>query len=183
MTERTLRDRVMLMLAKARARIFDDTGGFQRVQIEVLKGEVRDDAVRLQEYGFSSHPFAGATALVAFLSGNRSHPVIVALDDAARRKKGLQQGEVIIYDDLGQEVHLTRDGIFVRGAGKPVTITNAEKVRMETPLLEVTGEIRDLCDTGSGQTMSGMRSVYNGHTHPENNIGSTDDPNQKMSGT
>jgi len=170
------------MLAKARARLIDDTGGFQRVQIEVLKGEVRDDAVRLQEYGFSSHPFAGATALVAFLSGNRSHPVIVALDDAARRKKGLRQGEVIIYDDLGQEVHLTRDGIFIRGGGKPVTITNTEKVRMETPLLEVTGEIRDLCDT-AGQTMSGMRSVYNNHTHSENNVGSTNDPNQKMSGT
>jgi phage baseplate assembly protein V len=171
------------MLAKARARLFDDTGSFQRVQLEVLKGEVRDDAVRLQEYGFSSHPFAGATALVAFLSGNRSHPVIVALDDAARRKKGLRQGEVIIYDDLGQEVHLTRDGIVIRAAGMPVTITNAEKVRMETPILEVTGEIRDLCDSGAGQTMSGMRSVFNEHTHPENNVGSTNPPNQPMAGS
>ena len=135
MTDRTLRDRVMLMLAKARARLFDDTGGFQRVQLEVLKGEVRDDAVRLQEYGFSSHPFAGATALVAFLSGNRSHPVIVALDDAARRKKGLRQGEVIIYDDLGQEVHLTRDGIVIRCAGMQRTNANAENVRMNSRFL------------------------------------------------
>ncbi|PND29703.1 baseplate assembly protein, partial [Achromobacter pulmonis] len=76
-------------------------------------------------------------------------------------------------------VHLTRAGIVIDGAGKPVTITNAPKVRAETDLLECTGEIRDRCDSG-GRAMSEMRETYDGHDHPGDSGGTTGKPNQGM---
>ena len=40
---------------------------------------------------------------------------------------------------------------------------NAPKARFEMDL-EVTGQVKDLCDS-SGTTMSAMRLAYNGHRH------------------
>ena len=78
----------------------------------------------------------------------------------------MRGGEVAVHDDLGQKVHLTRDGIVIDGAGLPVLFTNTPNIRMETDQLEVTGEIKDRCDS-TGKTMSGMRQTYNNHHHNE----------------
>jgi len=85
-----------------------------------------------------------------------------------------------VYDDQGQSVTLTRAGIIVNGAGKPITFTNAPKARFEMDI-ESTGEIKDRCDSG-GLAMSAMRVTYNGHTHEENGDGggTTDATTQKM---
>jgi hypothetical protein len=55
----------------------------------------------------------------------------------------------------------------------------AEAVRMETPILEVTGHIIDQAGSG-GFSMAAMRSIYNGHTHTETQ-GTTNPPNEQMS--
>ena len=101
------------------------------------------------------------------------------LSDRRYRLKGLQTGEVAVYDDQGQSVTLTREGIVVDGAGKTITFRNAPKARFEMDL-EVTGQVKDLCDSG-GTTMSAMRLAYNGHRHRENGQGSnTDKPDKAM---
>ncbi|HBD3410308.1 TPA: baseplate assembly protein, partial [Escherichia coli] len=88
-------------------------------------------------------------------------------------------GEVAVYDDQGQSVTLTREGIVVDGAGKTITFRNAPKARFEMDL-EVTGQVKDLCDS-TGTTMSAMRLAYNGHRHRENGQGSnTDKPDKAM---
>ena len=61
-----------------------------------------------------------AEALVVSGSGSRSHPVVIAVDDRRHRPKNLKAGEAIQYDDQGQKVHLTRDGI-VASSPKKVT--------------------------------------------------------------
>jgi phage baseplate assembly protein V len=174
-----LQRRVMLMVTKAVASLIDDAGGLQRLQVTLLANETRGNVPRFQEYGFSAHPLPGATAIVVSISGLRDQPIIIALDDPRHRPRDLKQGEVILYDDLGQSIHLTRDGIVVKGAGKPITLTDTPKVRAETPLFECTGEIKDRCDS-DGVSMSGMRSVYDGHNHGGDSGGLTTDPNQKM---
>ncbi len=84
-----------------------------------------------------------------------------------------------VYDDQGQSVTLTREGIVVDGAGKTITFRNAPRARFEMDL-EVTGQVKDLCDSG-GTTMSAMRLAYNGHRHRENGQGSnTDKPDKEM---
>jgi len=50
---------------------------------------------------------------------------------------------------------------------------------METDQLEVTGEIKDHCDT-DGRTMDEMRTIYDSHTHPGDSGGTTGVPNQGM---
>ena len=106
-----------------------------------------------------------------------SHAVAVTVSDRRYRIRSLKQGEVAIYDDLGQSVTLTRTGIVVNGAGKPITFMNAPKARFEMDI-ESTGQIKDHCDT-TGVTMASMRLTYNGHIHKENG-NSTDVPDKQM---
>lgn len=176
-----MRAKVNLMVGRAILAAVSDAGPIQTAQAQLLDDEVHDDIERIQQYGFTSVPQAGAEAVIAFVGGNRDHGLIIAVDDRRYRLVGLAAGEVALYDDQGQKVHLTRAGIVINGSGKPVTIQNASKVRMETALLEVTGDIKDKCDAG-GKTMAGMRTTYNSHTHNENNAagGPTNAPNQGM---
>lgn len=172
-------NRVRLTLGKGTLHLVDDGGPAQTVQVTFLKGETRDGMERPQDYGFTSHPLPGMQPFAGFFGGDRSNGFIIAMCDRTYRI-GLQGGEVAMYDDLGQSVHLTRGGIVVKGAGLPVTITDTPRIRMETALLEVTGEVRDRCG-GDGRTMAEMRAVYDTHTHPEtDNGGPTGAPNQGM---
>ena len=151
----------------------------QTVQIQLLTGEAKDNVEHFEPYGFTSHPHVGAEQATGFVDGDRSHGIVLVAADRRFRLTGLAAGEMAIHDDQGQRVHLTRDGIVIMGAGKPVLITNTPKVRMECDL-DVTGDIKDKCDS-SGSTMAGMRNIYDGHTHPENDSGGpTDPPNQSM---
>lgn len=103
--------------------------------------DVRDNTPLMQHWGLASRPKAGADAVVVFLGGNRGNGVVIATGDRRFWLKGLAEGEVALYDDQGQKVHLTRNGIVIDGAGKPITIQNTPKVRMVTDL-EVTGDVK-----------------------------------------
>lgn len=150
----------------------------QLIQAVGLRGENIQAAEYFQHFGFTSNPPEGAMFVMLPIGGKTAHGIVIATEHGNYRLTNLAPGEVAIYDDLGQKVHLTRNGIVVDGAGKQVTITNTPKVRMETEL-EVTGEIKDKCDT-TGKTMSGMRTTYDSHTHPGDSGGTTGQPNQSM---
>lgn len=175
--ERTLR-RVMLMLGRGRITVGNDGGNVQRLQVQLGQDEVKDGIPRLAEYGFTSMPPAGSDALVVFIGGERTNGAIVATGHQASRMKGLAVGEVAIYDDQGQSVHITRNGIVITGAGKQVLITGTPKVRIEADL-DVQGEIKDMCDT-TGTTMAHMRDKYNIHKHPDPQGGQVGVPTELM---
>lgn len=170
--------RVMLMVGRAVLNAVYDGASSQLVQASLLSDEVRDKMERMAEYGFTSVPLSGAQGVVVFVGGERGHGIVVATGDPRNRMSGLQAGEVAIYDDQGQSVYLTRAGIVVNGAGKPITLTNAPKARFEMNI-EATGEIKDRCDSG-GKTMAGMRDVFNGHDHDDPQGGTVSTPNQEM---
>lgn len=170
--------RVRLMVARAVVTSIADAGKIQSAQVKLLDGEVRDGIEILHQYGVTSIPPGKPEGLYFSVGGDRDHGVLICVADRQFRLKDIAPGEAALYDDLGQKVHLTRDGIVIDGAGLPLTIQNTPKVRMETALLECTGEIKDRCDSG-GKTMSGMRSTYNGHTHNETQS-VTNAPNQGM---
>lgn len=171
--------RIGNMLARGTVTMANAANRMQTLQLKLLSGETKDGVEHFEPYGFTSHPKSGAEHLTVFLDGDRGHGITVVVSDRRYRLKGLAEGEVAISDDLGQKVHLTRNGIVINGAGKPITLTNASKVRMETSL-EVTGEIKDNCDSASGKTMSGMRTIYNGHTHADPQGGSVSPTTQTM---
>ena len=172
--------RISNMLARGTLAAVNAASKMQGLQLRLLAGEVKDNVEHFEPYGFTSNPKGGAEAVAVFLDGDRSHGIAIVVADRRYRLTGLQTGEVALHDDQGQKVHLTRNGIVIDGAGLPMTITNTPKVRMETDMLECTGDIKDRCDD-SGRTMDGMRDIYNSHDHPENDSGGpTDQPNQSM---
>lgn len=65
----------------------------------------------LQHYGVSSRPLPGAENIILG-AGN----FFVSIADGDRRYQiDLEEGEVALHDDLGQKVHLTREGIVIEG--------------------------------------------------------------------
>lgn len=171
MSLRNLISRCTVALANAGSKL-------QSLQIRMLAGEMKDWVEHLEPYGFTSHPVDGAEGVAVFPGGDRSHGVVIVVADRRYRIQGLKKGEVALHDDQGQSVHLTRSGIVVKAAGKPVTITEAEKLRVECPI-ECTHDITDKVGAG-GKSMAAMRATYNTHNHPDPHGGNTDKPNQGM---
>lgn len=169
-----------LVIGRARLTSVNDGGKRQLVQFEALKDEVKDAVERLQDYGMTSVPHDGAQVLFVSLGGNRDHPVVVVVDDPRYRPAGMQKGEVAIYTDEGDIIKLAR-GRNIQVETTNLVVKAAEAARFETPILEVTGEIIDRCDT-DGRSMNAMRNIFDTHTHPETNSTNTQAPNQTMGG-
>lgn len=177
---RRLAHRLRLVVARAVLGLVNDAAKLQAVQVTLQEGVVRDKVEHFQSYGLTSVTHAGAEGVALAVGASTDHTVVIAVDDRRYRLRGLQTGEVALYDDMGHKVYLTRNGIVIDGAGQLVKMQNLSKLRVEAGI-DSTGEIKDLCDSG-GKTMSSMRTVYNGHNHPENNLtgGSTGGPSAGM---
>lgn len=168
-----LHQRLLHAIGRGRITTGNDSGSVQTQQVKLGPLEVKDDIPRLAEFGLTSMPPIGSDAVLLFIGGDRSNGAIVATGHQASRPTGLQAGETMIYSQDGKQVYLTAGGgIVVEAKGQAVTVNNASivtinaatKIRMVTPLLEVTGDIID--NVGTNQhTVAQMRSIYNGHTH------------------
>lgn len=150
--------RLRLLISRGVLKMSEDGKGLQEVQVTLL-GDSPAWAERFQQYGHTSVPHSGAEAVVASVSGARAHLVALVVDDRRYRMASLKTGEVAIYDDLGQTVHLTREGIVIKGAGLPLAFVDCPVVTMDGDL-EVAGDVRD-----HTSTMQTMRDQYNGHNH------------------
>lgn len=134
---RSLAGRVAAMVSRAVLRRADDEPQLQAVQVDLLADETLDQLERFQDYGFTSVPKPGAEVAVMFAGGLRSHGIVVAVADRRFRMKGLQEGEVAIYDDQGQFVLLGRDGIRIE-TSKPLTVS-ADSVTIEASAVDLGG--------------------------------------------
>ena len=139
------------------------------VDMEGLAGETVSGEL-FQHYGFSSAPLPGAEYLAVPVGGNSKHTVVVASEDG-RYRITLQDGEVSLYTDEGDYVHMKR-GRVVEVVTDTLLVKAASKVRFETPLVEVTGDLkvdasikadREVAD--HKRSMQGDRDIYNVHTH------------------
>lgn len=167
----TLRNRVLLLVGRAVLRAVAEGNGRQFVEFTALAGETKSKVQRVQQYGTNSVPKGGAEVIFVALGGNRDHPVAIVVDDPRYRPTDWEPGDSGLYND---------DDTIIRLMGDEILIKASTKIRIETPRLEVTGDIIDRVDD-DGQSMHNMRETYNIHTHPENDSGGpTDDPIQKM---
>lgn len=148
-----IKRRVLMMIGRAVVRAIDDSKGRQTLQVELLKGELRDQVERMQNYGFTSHPLPGADAAVVFVTGNREQGIAVAVDDR-RYRLNLQPGEVSLYDDIGNRVSLLRDRIDILGTDlvsvvapavtvecDDLTATATATAEIEAPEITLTGNV------------------------------------------
>lgn len=157
-----LMSRVRLAVGRAILRGVDDTRKLQSLQVELLAGEVRDDVERFQDYGFTSHPHPGAECIAVAVGGSRDHVVVIKADDRRYRVKGLQPGEVAIYTDEGDIVIFKRGGV--------IEFTASAKVVMNTPLVEISGDL-----VVAGDVLGKGKSLPH-HTHMEQGDGAPVSP-------
>lgn len=139
-------NRIRLAIARALVGQVNDGGGLQTVQIGIQADVGRDQAERFQQYGMTSVPHAGAECVTLSVGGNTDHQVVINVDDRRYRLRGMKTGEAALYDDLGQTVHLTRDGMVIRGAGLPMLLTETTKITLDSDV-HVTGGLTVEGDT------------------------------------
>ena len=125
--------RVMLMLGRAVVRAISDSEGLQRATIEVFKDDLLSNLERFQDYGFTSAPLEGADALVGFIAGNRDHGIVIKIDDRRYRLKPIAPGEVAMYTDEGDVVHIKRGGTIL--------VQATTKLEIATPLVTMSGNL------------------------------------------
>ena len=148
--------RVMLMVGRALVHAVNDGLKMQELQISLLKGETLEGVEHWLPYGFTHHPHPGAEALAVFLGGNRNHGIVVAVADRRYRLYPLAEGEMAIHDDLGQKVHLKRNGIVVEGLN--ILLKSAGVIRLEGDGVEIHGREyvqTDVHGLGERRTWSG----------------------------
>ena len=78
----------------------------QKVQVSALADETLQDVELMQHFGFTSVPPANTEAVVIPMGGKTTHGIVIATENGAFRVKGLQNGEVAIYDQSGSTVIL-----------------------------------------------------------------------------
>lgn len=152
-------------------------GVIKRFSASGRADETIDNREYFQHYGYTSRPLAGAEIIIIREGG---HFVAVASDDR-RYRISLENGEVALYDDLGQTIHLKRTGIEIASPTKitltapDVIIAASTAVTMTTPLVQASGDITD-----ATRNMAEDRAIYNSHTHPGDSGGTTGTPNKDM---
>ena len=114
----------------------------------------------------------------AQVNANPDHTVVVCVADRRYRLTNLQEGEVALYDDLGNVVHLMRDRVKVNAvteldASAPkVVVTATTKVTFDSPVVEclqelqvggkITGAGGMAISGGAGATIEGNMQINNG---------------------
>jgi phage gp45-like len=124
----TVRDaamRVMVGTSRGTLKKANDQTLMQEVNMELLAGEEIENAERPQPYGVTHVPHNEeawpdenkkghvAELFIAFMGGNRSHPIVLVVDDRRYRICGQKEGELMLHDEQGHQIQITRDGVFV----------------------------------------------------------------------
>ena len=141
---RPLQTRIANVVARAVVKLADDTKMLQLLQLGVLAGEGIDQCEYHQPYGFSSVPLAGAEAVVVFPNGDRSHPLVISASDRRYRPANSQPGEVVVYNNTGATIRITKDGDIIMHAAAGRTIQ---------------------ADDGSGAEALVTQAQFMNHTH------------------
>lgn len=101
------------MLGRGVLRLTNEEPRMRTLQSEFMAGDVRDGMEHFEPYGYTSRAHPGAEVVAGFFQGDRSHGVVLVTADR-RYRLHVEEGEVAIFDDLDQKVHLKRDRIEVR---------------------------------------------------------------------
>jgi phage baseplate assembly protein V len=165
--------RMLNVIGRGRVKLVDETKVIQTLQV-VFNEELETHAKLYSagHYGFASALPVDTDIVAVFIAGDRTNGIAIASNHQDSRPKNMAQGEVMLFDDQGTKIWLKRSGIVIEAGGRPVEIDNAStltikttgKIRLETPTLEVTGEIIDNAGSNT-KTMKNLRDAYNIHKH------------------
>jgi phage baseplate assembly protein V len=133
-------------------------GKVRVLQVSSREGAAQDDVEHLEPAGFSSHPLAGAEAVVLNLGGNSSRAVVILVNDRSHRVV-LEEGESAIYNmPHGDFVKVRKD--------RSIHLKSAVKVLIESPESEFTDAVKMKSLAVTNDAVIGGKSFLN-HDHPE----------------
>lgn len=131
----------------------------QALQMRLTAGEVKDGMEHFEPYGFTSNPKPGAEGIAGFIGGDRSHGVLLVVADRRYRIKGMEPGEVAIYTDEGDKIHLKRGRVISIETGT-LNIKATASVNIDTPTITQTGKIVSQGD----QVAGGVSQISHPHS-------------------
>lgn len=137
---RPLRRGLAQLVSRAVVTLVNDATKMQTLQLSLLADEPLDGAEHWQPYGFTTVPHTGSEALVVSVGGHRAHSVVIACGDRRYRISGLKSGEVAIYTDEKDKVHLKR-GRVIDIETHTLNIKAVQEVNFDTPVINTTGKI------------------------------------------
>lgn len=163
--------RLRLLVSRGEVRRTDDARRLRRVQINLLRGETAE-MEHAEPYGYTARPLPGAEAIAAAVGGARSHLVALLTPDRRYRPTDLQDGEVCLYTDEGDQIRLKRGRVIGVYAGAAIeanapsikatcqtaTVTASESVTLDAPDTEITGNalIGGNVQIGGSLTVAGL---------------------------
>jgi phage gp45-like len=136
---RTVGDRMHNAMKGVTVEDTDEDHLFREATLSLYTEEKQKEIEHIEPYGFSSRvkkPDGDANnkkkaeGVMIFTGGNRSHGVLIVAGDRRYRLRSLKEGELALYDDQGQQVHFSRDGIVTSAPkGKKIVaqIMDSEK--------------------------------------------------------
>lgn len=156
-----------LMIGRFVVNRINDAGGLQIVQVDGLEGETRDGVERIQNFGHSGNPPAGAIGAGVSVMGSRDHLLLVACDHPDHRVKDLALGESALYGAFGNLFKMDKDGNAVLTANK--LILNVQSVENNAASTTHSGNV------AVRGVLSSAKGDVDQHTHQdaENRITST----------
>ncbi|PTU03743.1 baseplate assembly protein [Pseudomonas sp. HMWF031] len=138
MREQAARERSSVRQAFRAVASASTQGMLLGVQMQGLAGETVSGEM-FQHYGFTSSPLPGAEYICIPVGGSSQHAVVVASEDG-RYRLTLDKGEVALYTDEGDKVHLKR-GRVIEVETDTLIVKATTKVSFQTPLLETSGTV------------------------------------------
>jgi phage baseplate assembly protein V len=153
------------MLRRATLVEVDDSGTQQKMRLKGVSGEELREVVRIQPYGFTSHPPAGSEGLLMNLGGRSDRAVVIGVEHPQSRPKGLGAGSQAIYDQHGNIVSLVQGKanfkhtteIVLEAGGTTLTI-NAAGVTITGARVEHDGKNIGKTHTHSGIVRGGANT-------------------------
>jgi phage gp45-like len=119
-TTRTVGDRMHNAVKRVTVEDTNEDPLFRESTLSLYAQEKQKEIEHMEPYGFTSRikkPTGQkpnqqkGEGLMMFTGGGRSHGVLVVAGDRRYRLRALKEGELALFDDQGQQVHFTRDGI------------------------------------------------------------------------
>jgi phage baseplate assembly protein V len=121
-----LRDRLVSLVARAVVRAVRQDG-LEVLQLETSPGVLSGSVERFGHYGLASATLPGAEAIRVYVLGGSDHPVAIAVDDRRYRPGNLAAGDVTLYNQHGDRVHLKASReLAVTVDGATVTVKGSE---------------------------------------------------------
>jgi phage baseplate assembly protein V len=106
----SLRKKTFLMVGRGELKTSDASKNTAKMQGEFLKDEIISDIEKMEDYGFSSCPEAGAQIVAIFIDGNREQGLVIRSHDRKYKPTDLQPGEACMYHKNGSRVTMKADG-------------------------------------------------------------------------